>query len=56
MARKREQATSGKLSLEARIANYQAFGRKELTPRQLRRAAHKAGISTTEVRDKALNA
>jgi hypothetical protein len=57
MAKKRaEAATGGKLSLERRIANYTADGRKDLTPRQLRRAAHKAGISTTEVKEKALKA
>lgn len=53
MARKREEAASGKLSLQQRLANYQAGGRTALTPRQLRRAAHKAKISTSEVQAKA---
>jgi hypothetical protein len=57
MAKKREAAASGKkLSLEQRIANYKAGGRSELTPRQLRRAAHKAGIATSEVRQKSAKA
>ncbi len=52
MARKRQEAAaaSGKMTLEQRLDNYRADGRRELTPRQLRRAAHKAGISTAEVR------
>ncbi len=55
MARKREKAVAAgkKLTLEQRIALYRANGRKELTPRQLRRAAHKAGISTAEVLQRA---
>jgi hypothetical protein len=55
MAKKRDEAASGKkLSLEQRIANYKTGGRTELTPRQLRRAAHKARISATEVRQQSL--
>lgn len=51
MARKRDQATkSGKMSLDERVARYLAGGRKELTPRQIRRAAHKAHTSTDQVR------
>jgi hypothetical protein len=57
MAKKRAEAASDKkMSLEQRIANYRADGRRELTPRQLRRAAHKAGVSTAEVRQKAVKA
>jgi len=57
MAKKRtEAAASGKLTLEQRIANYRSGGRRELTPRQLRRAAHKAGISTAEVLQRAAKA
>ena len=53
MAKKRDAAAGGKkMSLEQRISNYRASGRKELTPRQLRRAAHKAQVSTAEVRQK----
>ncbi len=53
MARKRQEAAAGgKLTLEQRIANYRASGRNVLTPRQLRRAAHKARISTVEVRER----
>ena len=47
---KRDEAASGKkMTLEQRIAHYRAQGRTELTPRQLRRAAHKEKISTGEV-------
>ena len=50
MARKRDQASSnGKMSLDQRIAHYLASGRKELTPKQIRRAAHKAHMSTDKV-------
>jgi hypothetical protein len=50
MARKRQEAAaSGTMSLEQRLAHYRTGGRNELTPRQLRRAAHKAKISTLEV-------
>ena len=57
MAKKRDEAVSGKkMSLEQRISNYRADGRKELTPRQLRRAAHKARIATGEVAAKAAKA
>ena len=49
MARKRDEAASGKMTLEQRLSNYQVGGRKELTPRQLRRAAHKAKVSTAEI-------
>jgi hypothetical protein len=50
MAKKKsEEAASGKLSLQQRLSNYRADGRVQLTPRQLRRAAHKAKISTSEV-------
>jgi hypothetical protein len=53
MAKKRDEAAIGKkMSLEQRISSYMSAGRKELTPRQLRRAAHKARISTAEVRQK----
>ena len=53
MAKKRDEAASGKkMTLEQRISNYRAAGRKELTPRQLRRAAHKAQIPTAQVRQK----
>lgn len=53
MAKNRAQAVSGKkMTLEQRISNYAATGRQELTPRQLRRAAHKAKISTAEVQQK----
>ena len=52
MARKRDQAkSSGKMSLDQRLANYLADGRRQLTPRQVRRAAHKAHISTDQVRE-----
>jgi len=53
MAKKREAAASGKMSIEQRITNYLADGRKQLTPRQLRRAAHKARITTGQVRQRA---
>ncbi len=54
MARKRDQASSnGKMSLDQRLAHYLAGGRKELTPRQARRAAHKAHTSTDDVRAQA---
>jgi len=57
MAKKRAEAASDKkMSLEQRIANYRANGRSELTPRQRRRAAHKAGISTQDVLQKAAKA
>ena len=58
MARKpKESAAAGKkLTLDQRIARYRANGRNELTPRQLRRAAHKAGISTGEVLQRAAKA
>ena len=50
MARKRQEAAAGgTMTLEQRLAHYRTDGRKELTPRQLRRAAHKAKISTVEV-------
>jgi hypothetical protein len=49
MARKRDEAASGKMTLEQRLTNYRAGGRNELTPRQLRRAAHKAKVSTAEI-------
>lgn len=49
MARKKDEAASGKMSLQQRLDNYKAGGRAELTPRQLRRAAHKAKMSTGEV-------
>ena len=47
-----ESATGQRMSLDQRISNYLASGRKSLSPRQIRRAAHKAGISTAEVRDR----
>lgn len=55
MARKRAEATvkGGRMSMETRIALYLAGERKTLTPRQLRRAAHKAHVSTAQVREKA---
>ncbi|GEM_PF-3924887 len=53
MAKSRAAASNGTLTLEQRIANYLEGGRKALTPRQARRAAHKAHISTDEVRQKA---
>jgi hypothetical protein len=54
MARKRaEAAKGGTMSLETRLANYLAGERKTLTPRQIRRAAHKAHVSTGQVREKA---
>lgn len=55
MARKRQEAAAagGKMTLEQRLDNYRADGRKELTPRQLRRAAHKARIATGEVLQRA---
>jgi hypothetical protein len=55
MARKRAEAAvkGGKMSMETRIANYLAGERKTLTPRQARRAAHKAHVSTAQVREKA---
>ena len=54
MAKKRDQASrSGKMSLDQRLANYLADGRRQLTPRQARRAAHKAHTSTDRVREKA---
>ena len=58
MARKRQEAatTGGKMTLDQRLASYRSSGRKELTPRQLRRLAHKAGISTTEVLERASKA
>jgi hypothetical protein len=52
MAKKRDQASSsGKMSLDQRLANYLAGGRRQLTPRQARRAAHKAHLSTDQVRE-----
>lgn len=52
-AKSREVAVAGqRMALEQRISNYQASGRTGLTPRQLRRAAHKAKISTAEVAQK----
>ena len=57
MAKKRDQASkSGKLSLDERIAYYLASGRNELTPKQIRRAAHKAHLSTDQVRAQVGNA
>ena len=55
MARKRAEAAAkgGTMSLESRLANYLAVERKTLTPRQIRRAAHKAHVSTGQVREKA---
>jgi hypothetical protein len=55
MARKRAEAAAkgGKMPLETRIANYLAGERNRLTPRQIRRAAHKAHVSTDQVRDQA---
>lgn len=54
MARKRDQASSnGKMSLDQRLAHYRAGGRKALTPKQIRRAAHKAHTSTDQVRAQA---
>lgn len=55
MARKRDQASSSgkKMSLDQRIERYLSSGRKELTPKQARRAAHKAHTSTDEVRARA---
>jgi hypothetical protein len=47
-----ESASGQRMSLDQRIRNYLASGRKSLTPRQIRRAAHKAGISTAEVQDR----
>ncbi len=54
MARKRAEAASrgGKMPIETRIEKYLAEGRVTLTPRQLRRAAHKAHLSTAQVREK----
>lgn len=58
MARKRDQASSNgkQMSLDERLAHYLAAGRKELTPKQARRAAHKAHTSTDQVRARASNA
>jgi hypothetical protein len=59
MARKRDQAASSsgkKMSLDQRIDRYLSGGRKELTPKQARRAAHKAHLSTDEVRARVGNA
>lgn len=58
MARKRDQASSSgkKMSLDQRIERYLSSGRKELTPKQARRAAHKAHTSTDEVRARASKA
>ena len=55
MARKRAEAAvkGAKMSLETRLANYLAGERKTLTPRQIRRAAHKAHVATSQVREKA---
>jgi hypothetical protein len=55
MARKRADAAvkGASMSLEARLMNYLAGERKTLTPRQIRRAAHKAHVSTAQVREKA---
>ncbi len=49
-------ARSGGMSLEKRLSNYAATGRTGLTPRQLRRAAHKAKISTAEVLERSAKA
>ncbi len=57
MARKRQEAAAGgKMTLEQRLDNYRSGGRNELTPRQLRRAAHKARVSTVEVLQRASQA
>jgi hypothetical protein len=49
-AKSRNESANGQgMSLDQRISNYLASGRKTLTPRQIRRVAHKAGISTAEV-------
>ena len=40
------------MSLDQRLANYLADGRRQLTPRQARRAAHKAHMSTDQVRER----
>lgn len=45
------QARGERMSLERRLSNYSAAGRASLTPRQVRRAAHKAKVSTDEVRE-----
>jgi len=54
MARSRgDESKSGKMSLEQRIDLYLSGERKHLTPKQIRRAAHKAHVSTDQVRDRA---
>jgi hypothetical protein len=44
------------MSLDQRLENYRAGGRKELTPKQIRRAAHKAHTSTGKIREQASKA
>jgi hypothetical protein len=41
------------MSLEQRIELYLSGERKHLTPKQIRRAAHKAHVSTDQVRTRA---
>jgi len=54
MARSRgDEGKSGKMSLEQRIELYLSGERRHLTPKQVRRAAHKAHISTDQVRAQA---
>ena len=54
MARSRgDESKSGKMSLEQRIELYLSGERRHLTPKQVRRAAHKAHISTDQVRAQA---
>lgn len=52
-SKSRNESTSGeRMSLDQRISNYLTTGRSTLTPRQIRRAAHKARISTAEVQER----
>jgi len=54
MAKSRgDESKGGKMSLEQRIDHYLAWERNYLTPRQIRRAAHKAHVSTDQVRAQA---
>jgi hypothetical protein len=54
MAKSRgDESKGGKMSLEQRIDNYLAWERNYLTPKQIRRAAHKAHVSTDQVRAQA---
>ncbi len=49
-ADKAAKVSGQRMGLQDRIERYRADGRITLTPRQLRRAAHKARVSTDEVR------